>query len=370
MASTSAARRRSWCRPCWSSALAQRGTASNDFVQVRARRSRARVVTSRAPGSRARWRFGCNTLRPSGTWIRPADDVGGSARHWQVLAVEAHGAAPGRAEAADHLVERGLARAVAAQQRHHLAGVHPSGRRRAAPRRGHSRRAGLRFPAVRSYGGCLLRPCAAVPRCHGPGRPPPPGREVTLPGVPSAISWPRASTTAHARRGSSRPASRVRSSARSRRRRRAMPRTTGIDLGDLLRVEAGQHLVEQQQARPVASARASSRRLRPATPSRSRGWACPAARARPTRCATASASRRRPRSRPRRCRWAPTAMFSRTVCAAKGFTIWKVRVMPSARGLRCGSRPVMSRAAKRIDLPLGLAEARHAARTAWSCPRR
>jgi hypothetical protein len=36
-------------------------------------------------------------------------------------------------------------------------------------------------------------------------------------------------------------------------------------LGHFLRVQAGQHFVEQQQARRVASARASSSRLRPAT---------------------------------------------------------------------------------------------------------
>ena len=51
-------------------------------------------------------------------------------------------------------------------------------------------------------------------------------------------------------------------------------------------------------------------------------------------------------------------MFSRTVCAAKGCTIWKVRVMP-ARAFRCGARPVMSRPSKRTVPGVGRQEARH-----------
>ena len=46
-------------------------------------------------------------------------------------------------------------------------------------------------------------------------------------------------------------------------------------------------------------------------------------------------------------------MFSRTVCCAKGCTIWKVRVMPS-RALRCGARPVMSSPSKNMRPLSGL----------------
>ena len=53
------------------------------------------------------------------------------------------------------------------------------------------------------------------------------------------------------------------------------------------------------------------------------------------------------------CRCAPTAMFWRTVCCANGWTIWKVRVMPSL-ALRCGSRPVMSSPWKRTRPLSGL----------------
>ena len=99
----------------------------------------------------------------------------------------------------------------------------------------------------------------------------------------------------------------------------------------------------------VASARATSRRFRPATVSAAAGLSnCgPRPRRWPTSSASAKASRRLGRRRK-----APTAIFSRTESPAKGCTIWKVRARPSfARS--CGLRPVISSPSNNTSPALG-----------------
>src|SRR6266704_3127466 len=88
----------------------------------------------------------------------------------------------------------------------------------------------------------------------------------------------------------------------------------------------------------VASARASSRRLRPAMVRSRAGLSSRPER--PTRSAMLSAWASAA-LRCARCRCDPTAMFSRTVCPANGCAIWKVRVIPR-RQMRCGASPVTS----------------------------
>ena len=135
-----------------------------------------------------------------------------------------------------------------------------------------------------------------------------------------------------------------------------MPRTTGIISAISCGFSPASTSSSSSSRGCVASARASSSRLRPATVRSEAGLS--SCGARPTRCATSSAcaQRRAAGSRQRRC--APTAMFSRTVCCAKGCTIWKVRVMPQ-RALRCGARPVMSSPVEEHAAAVRLEEAGH-----------
>ena len=121
-----------------------------------------------------------------------------------------------------------------------------------------------------------------------------------------------------------------------------MPRSRWPDhrhhVADLGGVEAGQHLVEQQQPRLD---RQRARKLEPLAAGDGQGRGRPVEQSpKPDRArdvpAAASASARAGRDR---CE--PTAMFSRTVRPANGCTIWKVRAMPR-RASRCGGTPVIS----------------------------
>ena len=156
-------------------------------------------------------------------------------------------------------------------------------------------------------------------------------------GEPSAMMRPSASTnTCSARLITACITCSIITMVMPRSRDRADHRHHVADLG---RVEAGQHLVEQQQPRLD---RERARELEPLAAGDRQ------ARGRPVE----HARRGRPRARPRRRRpahrrargrdrCAPTAMFSRTVRPANGCTIWKVRAMPR-RASRCGGTPVMS----------------------------
>ena len=109
-------------------------------------------------------------------------------------------------------------------------------------------------------------------------------------------------------------------------------------VGDLGRIEAGEHLIEQKEPRLDRERACEFEPLAAGD-----GEACgrtaeesPSPTALATSPAAASAS-----ARARRDRCAPTAMFSRTVSPANGCTIWNVRAMPR-RASRCGGRPVIS----------------------------
>ena len=118
----------------------------------------------------------------------------------------------------------------------------------------------------------------------------------------------------------------------------AMPCTTGIISAISCGFRPANTSSSSSKRGRVASARANSRRLRPATVrSLASLSSCGL---RPTCSATDSANSSAC-ARRGKCRCAPTAMFSRTVCAAKGCTIWNVRVRPM-RAFRCGGWPVMS----------------------------
>ena len=104
-------------------------------------------------------------------------------------------------------------------------------------------------------------------------------------------------------------------------------------VADLRRIEAGQHLVEQQQLRPR---RQRAGELEPlASRDRQRRGRLVELRRRDRPRARPRRRPRAPSARCRRDRCAPTAMFSRTVRPANGCTIWKVRAMPR-RASRCG----------------------------------
>ena len=205
----SAARRRSSCRPSARCAPAGAGRWRTRLSRLCARRSRARV---NEPSSRFSQH---GQVREDAPALGHLDQPG---LHHLAVVRAASGRRrrrrtrrrPGREQAADGVVERRLAGAVAAQQRHDLAARPRAGRRRAAPRRGRSRRA-----AARSSSRCVM-----------PRRPAQPGRRAVAQ-VGLDHRWVArhlgrralrrsagpAPAPTRARPGSSPPASRARSSA-------------------------------------------------------------------------------------------------------------------------------------------------------------
>ena len=103
-------------------------------------------------------------------------------------------------------------------------------------------------------------------------------------------------------------------------------------VADLRRVEPGQHLVEQEQLR-LGRKRARKLEALAAGDRQARGRLIEL-RASPTRRATCFGRGQRVARAPADDRCAPTAMFSRTVSAANGCTIWNVRAMPRAQQVR------------------------------------
>ena len=117
--------------------------------------------------------------------------------------------------------------------------------------------------------------------------------------------------------------------------RSAMARITGT----MSRISDGLRPASTSSSRSsrgsIASARASSSRLRPATVRLAAGRSSAIAKTRPrARRRLRQPARRRARGRDR-CE--PTAMFSRTVRPANGCTIWKVRAMPRRASRSGGS---------------------------------
>ena len=117
----SAARRRTACRPCWRRARHSRGNSAWIFSSVQGSGLPEPVAGRRRPGFRAPSGSG-KICRPSGTRPMPSCAIRYEGKLRDLVPGEADRAGARRRQAHDGADRRGLAHAVAAEQRHHLAG--------------------------------------------------------------------------------------------------------------------------------------------------------------------------------------------------------------------------------------------------------
>ena len=314
----------------WPLALLEDGEEPVDALEVRrhlvaaarARTARARRgAGSRAPASAAK------TCRPSGTSEQPEGDdpLGGEPRRRPRRRRRSRRRGPD--EAGDRPEQRGLPRAVRADDGDDLARRSRGARRAAAPRACRSRRRGC---------GASAR---VVPQVD-PDRPR--GRAAPRAGSRRRSSRRSESTTTSSEMFMTSPMS-----CSTRRTVTPRSRIRADELRELRRlahVEAGGRLVEEEELRlggerarqldrallAVGEARRPRGRRARATPRNVERVAGARARSRAPRARSRAGGASRRRTRPGSARGAPTITFSSAVICANSRICWKVRETPSA----------------------------------------
>ncbi len=137
-----------------------------------------------------------------------------------------------------------------------------------------------------------------------------------------------------------------------------MLRTTGIISAISCGLRPASTSSSSSRRGRVASARASSRRLRPATVRSEAGLSSCGAQAH-AHCATCFGLRPAPRARPRTCRCAPTGDVLAHGLRREGLHDLEGAGHAERAALRCGSRPVMSSPREAHGAGVGLEETRH-----------